>query len=60
MSWEGYRNALVSGLEEHLKEPYEMSMEWEVNHQPFSSGSLHIYRYVFAFILFGNINAKLK
>ena len=37
-----------------------MSMEWEVNRQPFSSGRLHIYRYAFAFILLGNINAKLK
>ena len=57
MSWEGYRNCLVSGLEEHLQEPYEMSIEWEVNRQPFSSD---IYRYAFAFISLGNINAKLK
>ena len=42
------------------KEPYEMSIEWEVNRQPFSSGRLYIYRYAFAFILLGNINAKLK
>ena len=42
MSWEDYRNCLVSGLEEHLKEPYEMSMEWKVNRQPFSSGRLRI------------------
>ena len=60
MSWEDYRNCLGSGLEEHLKESYEMSIEWEVNRQPFSSGRLHIYGYAFAFILSGNINAKLK
>ena len=57
---EDYNNCLVLGLEEHLKEPFEMSMEWEVNRQPFSSGRLHIYRYAFASILLGNINANLK
>ena len=51
MSLEDYRNCLVTGLEEYLKEPYEMSVEWEVNGQPFSAGRLHIYRYAFAFVL---------
>ena len=60
ISWEDNSNCLVSGLEEHHKEPYEKSIEWEVNRQHFSSGRLHIYRYAFAFILLCNINAKLK